>query len=543
MREIHMKKILSFLLEFVKPSKEDSPMSSYDMLQSKHKHIDKSLYKNVKLVKEMLSESDDISYRFFYVATMPPTKACIVFIDNLIDRQVLESSVLSNLTQGLSEKTDKERAFFYSNKESLFEYNLTTSSVTIIDNFQNSVSEILLGNGIIFLDDYQKSISVDIIEEPSKKQTNPKTEKVVKGPQQGFVEDISVNISMLRRRVKSPNLVVKKRFLGRESKTEIRIAFMKNIANSSIVDELFIRLDRIDVDTIGGSMGIEEYISDSPLSLFNTTFYSERPDRIQSMILEGRIAIFCDGTPFTIVIPALVSDFFNSQEEYYVNFYFSTFNRLMGYFGAMVVMFLPSIYIAFTSYHQEMIPTPLALTIAGTRAGVPYPAFLEAFIMEIAFEALREASTKLPTQIGQAVSIVGALIIGQSAVEAGLVSPAVVIVVATTAIFSFTMPYNNFSLSLRLVRFLNMILAAVLGIFGVMTGALLISLTLVSLRSFGVPFMVPFSPTSVEDLKDWILRFPQWAITKRSQYIAKNNNTKKSENLKPIPKERRKGRE
>ncbi len=491
--------------------------------------------KNINILQSFLCESDDIVFRTFQITTLPGIKAAVVFIESLVDTSELESSVLSPLTLGIGEKSLEERKALSSDTAALIEKNLININISFYQQAEMAIDEILKGNGILLINGFPKAISIDISKIIGKKHAEPKTEKVVKGPQQGFVEDIATNIAIIRRRIKSPHLAIKALQLGRVSKSEVKVLYLDNIADLSIVEELFRRLKRIDVDGIMGSSMIEEYITDSPVNLFPTTYYTERPDRVQAMLLDGRVAIVYDGTPFVIVIPAIVSDFFTTPEDYYQNYYFSTFNRLLGYFGALILTFLPSIYIAFTTFHQEMIPTRLALSLAGTKAGVPYPAFVEALIMEFSFEALREAGIRLPIHMGQAVSIVGALIIGQAAVEAGLVSPTVVIIVAITAIFSFTMPYNNFSLSLRLIRFINMALAATLGIYGIMTGALIIALSLTSLRSFGVPFMVPFAPLSLQDMKDWVLRFPDWSITKRSPHIVNNNITKKAKNLKPSP--------
>lgn len=504
-------------------------------IEDKQITFHKNLEKNVEAIKLYLGKSDDVVYRYLDISTLPSIRAAVVFIGSLVDKAMLESSVLAPLTLGIAERPVEERAILSGDPEIIVERGLSNNNITYIRDVKDAVDEILSGRGILFINNYSLAISINILKGASKQHTEPKAEKTVKGPQQGFVEDIMPNIAMVRKRVKSSKLIVKALQIGKETKTEIRLLYMDNIADQSIVRELVERLDRIGTDGIVGSNNIEEYITDAPTSLFPTIYATERPDNVQALILDGRIALICDGSPFVLVIPSIITDFYSTPEEFYTNTYFASFNRLLGYFGSFILMFLPGIYIAISTFHQEMIPTRLALTLAGTRAGVPYPAFIEALLMELAFEALREASTRLPTQVGQAVSIVGALIIGQAAVEAGLVSPAVVIVVATTAIFSFTVPYNNFSTALRLTRFFNMALAATLGIYGIMTGFLLIALHLLSLRSFGIPFMVPFAPLSLRDMKDWVLRFPQWSLTKRSSHIVRKNIYKKSKDLKPKP--------
>ncbi len=513
----------------------DDKKSLQQEVESKKPTLMADLQININMIKSILNESDDLIYRSFSIPTKPSIKATVVYIENMVDARILETSVLLPLTQTVGERTLDERDFFYSNKESLLEEILINADIEVFTDINLIINKILVGSGILLLDNYPKAISISMSKGAEREYSEPQAEKVVKGPQQGFVENIQTNIAIIRKKVSSPNLVIKNMELGRETTTKICVVYLKNIAENTIVEELFNRLNRIDVDGITGSQYIEEYINDAPFNLFPTILSTERPDRANAMLLEGRVVIICDGTPFALVVPSIIADFFSTPEEYYSNPYFATLNRFLSYSGALIVMFLPSIYIALTTFHQEMLPTRLALTLAGTRAGVPYPAFVEALMMEIAFEALREAGTRLPTHVGQAVSIVGALIIGQAAVEAGLVSPAVVIIVAITAIFSFTIPYNNFSTGLRLTRFFNMALGATLGIYGIMTGILLISLNLISLRSFNVPFMIPFAPLSPQEIKDWVLRVPQWAITKRSTHITKKNITKKPDTLRPSP--------
>ena len=514
-------------------SKKESLSYSYE--KGEDMPLNVGLEENLKLFQECFKNSDDYIVRRLHISTKPNLPAAIIFLDSIIDKNTLINSVINPLIQGLSERPTEERAYVYKEIEALMEGGVVNSNTALKKSVQEVVDELLCGKGVLLIDKHREAISLSISRNAVREFAEPNTEKVVKGPQQGFVEDIMVNISILRKNIKSPNLVLKKYHIGKETKTETWVVYLANIADESIVEELNTRLGRINTDGILGSSQIEEYICDSPSNIFRTTFFTERPDRLQAMLLEGRIGIMCDGTPFVTVIPAIISDFFISSEDYYINPYFATFNRILRYVSSSIVLFLPSIYIAISTFHQEMIPTRLALTLAGTRVGVPYPAFVEAFMMEIALETLREAGTRLPTYIGQTIGIVGALIIGQAAVEAGLVSPAVVIIVATTAIFSFTLPFSNFSLSLRIVRFFIMILAATLGIYGVMAGGLIFMLNLFSLRSFGVPFMVPLGPVSLEDMKDWVVRLPQWKITERSKHIVKKNNIKKSGNLKPSP--------
>ncbi len=527
--------LLQYIKEVLKKAskKESSQEVPYDLGQEMP--LTGNLEEDIAIIRNAFISSDDLVIRKLFLPTKPITSAAVIYLQSLIKRECLVDSVIYPLQQGIGQRPDADRGELYKSIETIIEGVLSNNDIYYKESLQEVVGEILLGNGILLIDSYAKAISTSVGKDPAREYAEPKTERVVRGPQQGFVEDAMVNLSLLRKALKTPKLVSKKLYIGRESKTELWVVYIDGIADDAIVEELLKRLERIDVDGIIGSNQIEEYISDSPSNIFSTSYFTERPDRMQGMLLEGRIGILCEGTPFATVVPAVVADFFITTEDYYINPYFAMFNRLIRYTSVFVLLFFPAIYVAISTFHQEMIPTRLALTLAGTRSGVPYPAFVEALLMEIAIETLREAGTRLPAYIGQTISIVGALIIGQAAVEAGLVSPAVVIVVATTAIFSFTLPFTNFNLSLRLIRFFNMVLAATLGIYGIMTGALIMALNLFSLRSLGVPFMLPFGPISLEDMKDWVLRLPAWSITKRSKYIVKGNNQKKNENLKPGP--------
>ncbi|WP_243427930.1 spore germination protein [Alkaliphilus hydrothermalis] len=524
--------------EIKKPKKILPPMHELgveDIICYADTDLFNCLQANIEKTRGLLNNTDDIAIRYFDISTSPVLKGAIIYIKDLVDTDIIQTSILTPLTLGLLKLPMEERCNLFYDIDLLINGVLVNADINTLKNSPLIVEALLAGNSILLFNGHPLAVSVNTLTEAERKYADPKTEKVIKGPQQGFVENIDVNISILRKKLKSQHFVVKDHVIGRESKSKISIIYLSSIADQGNVDELFQRLADIDIDGFVSSQYIEELVTDEPTKIFSTIFSTERPDRVEAMLLEGRIAILCDGSPFCLVVPSIITDFFISSESYYTSYYLANFNRLLSYFGALVVMFLPATYVAVTTFHQEVLPTKLALTIAGTRAGVPFPAFIEALIMEIAFEALREAGTLLPTHIGQTISIVGALIIGQAAVEAGLVSPAVVIIVATTAIFSFTIPYSNFSNGLRLTRFFNMTLASILGIYGIITAALLIALNLISMRSFGVPFMIPFAPFSLQEMKDWVLRFPQWAITKRSQHITKRNLIRKSNQLKPKP--------
>jgi spore germination protein KA len=278
---------------------------------------------------------------------------------------------------------------------------------------------------------------------------------------------------------------------------------------------------------------LEEFIEDNPYSPFPQVVHTERPDRVTASLLEGRVAILTDGTPFALIVPAEFITLMQSPEDYYERYMVATAIRWLRYIGFAMSLLLPSLYIAITTFHQEMIPTRLLISLAAAREGVPFPALVEALMMEFTFEALREAGIRLPRAVGQAVSIVGALVIGQAAVQAGIVSPLMVIVVAITGIASFMNPAFNIALTMRLMRFPLMLLAATLGLFGVMVGILAILIHLAGLRSFGVPYLSSLAPLHTKDLKDVAVRAPWWAMDNRPAETAKLNRRRQSRGQKP----------
>ncbi|MDF2723570.1 MAG: GerA spore germination protein, partial [Paenibacillus sp.] len=271
-------------------------------------------------------------------------------------------------------------------------------------------------------------------------------------------------------------------------------------------------------------------------SPFPTIYNTERPDVIAAELLEGKVAILVDGTPFVLVVPALFISFMHSAEDYYQRADISSLLRILRFIGLFISLLAPSLYIAITTFHQEMLPTQLLIGLSSQREGVPFPAFVEAVMMEIVFEVLREAGLRMPRAVGQAVSIVGTLVIGQAAVEAGIVSAAMVIVVSITAISSFIFPAVNMSIAIRMMRFPLMGLAGSLGLFGVFLGIIALLLHMCSLRSFGVPYMTPFAPYIQDDLKDTIIRAPLWLMRKRPRLTSRQNPIRQKKQSHPSDK-------
>ncbi|MEW6229663.1 MAG: spore germination protein, partial [Bacillota bacterium] len=363
----------------------------------------------------------------------------------------------------------------------------------------------------------------------------PPAETVIRGPREGFVESIRTNISLIRRRIKSPNLWIEKFTLGHLTRTDVAMVYIKGLATEELVQEVRQRVSRIETDGILESGQVEEFIEDSPFAVFPLVFRTERVDRVVSQILEGKVAIITDGTPFVLVVPMTFPVLLQAPDDYYEKVPIGTFLRFLRFvaFGASVI--LPATYVAIITFHQELLPTELLLRISAAKEGVPFPVLFEVFMMELLFELLREAGIRLPRAIGPAVTIVGALVLGDAAIRAGLVSPPVVIIVALTAIASFTVPTFSFGIAARLMRFVFIVLGGMFGLFGVQFGVLVLVIFLSSLRSFGQPFLSPMAPMIIRDWKDLYVRMWHWGMRTRPLLTGSREPVRVPEGQMPRP--------
>ncbi|MEH7334741.1 spore germination protein [Neobacillus drentensis] len=496
--------------------------------------LEPSLTDNLQKIKELFGNSDDIIMREIRIGKEGRIKACIIFTDGLIDSQsaqnfIMESLMIDWRTTGI----DSESVTGYNLLHHLKDMVLTVGDIQDINDFTNLLDSLLNGKVILLFEGYSQGFAVEMKGGKERSVEEPTTETTIRGPREGFTENIRVNTSLLRRKIRDHNLWIESRKIGKVSKTNVSIMYINGIANDKIVEELRKRLDRIKIDSILETGYIEELIQDAKWSPFPTMYHSERPDAIAADLLEGRIAILVDGTPFVITIPVIFAQFLQSPEDYYNRADITTLLRFLRYVGFFIALLAPSFYIAITTFHQEMLPTQLLITLAAQREGVPFPAFIEALAMEVSFEILREAGLRMPKAIGQAVSIVGTLVIGSAAVEAGFVSAAMVIVVAITAISSFIVSNYELAISIRMLRFPFMAIAASFGLFGIIVGLIALILHMCSLRSFGIPYMAPFGPFIKDDQKDAIFRFPRWAMFSRPRLISQTNITREDT---PAPK-------
>ncbi|WP_374702833.1 spore germination protein [Bacillus sp. UMB0893] len=478
---------------------------------------------NIEHVSQMLGNSSDLVIREIQIGKGRQVKACIFYTDGLVDTNSIQNFIMESLMTDIQSEQD----LFISSQQSILQdlknRILAVGDIEDVTEFSSLLTSLLSGDVILLVDGYAQGFVIGMRGGKDRGVMESTTETVVRGPKEGFTENLRTNTALIRRKIKTPHLWLETKKIGRETITDVAIMYIDGIVNDDVIEEVRRRLDRIEIDGILESGYIEELIQDEVYSPFPTVYNSERPDVIAAELLEGKVAILVDGTPIVLVVPALFVSFIQAAEDYYQRADISSLIRLLRFFSLFVALLVPSLYIAITTFHQEMLPTGLLISLAAQREGVPFPAFIEALMMETAFEILREASLRMPKAIAQAISIVGTLVIGTAAVEAGIVSAAMVIVVAITAISSFVLPSFSMSMSIRMLRFPMMALAASFGLFGILIGFIALVLHLCSLRSFGVPYMSPFGPFIKEDINDTVIRVPRGKMFFRPRLISQKN--------------------
>lgn len=472
------------------------------------------LAENLNALREPLRGCSDVVFREFAIAGGLP--AALVFLDGLAESRALEDEVLKPLMQAAPEAVlgNARRPAAAGLRELLWRA-VPLPEVGEVTRLDQAVAAVLDGDSLLLVEGMPGAFKLSARGWEERAVEEPDTEAVIRGPKEGFTENLRTNMAMLRRKLKTHRLKLERLQVGRLSRTAVALAYVEGLVRPELAAELRSRIERIDIDGVLESGYVEEFIEDHPFSPFPQVQNTQRPDVVAANLLEGRVAILVDGTPVVLLAPATFWQFLQINEDYYERFGIAVALRLLRYLLVLVSLLGPSLYIAVTTFHQELLPSPLLLSIAAAREGVPFPAFVEALIMEVTFEALREAGLRLPRPVGQAVSIVGALVIGQAAVQAGIVSAPMVIVVAITGIASFTSPHYNAGIAIRLLRFPIMALAASLGLFGIINGLALIIVHLCRLHSFGTPYLAPVAPAVYGDLKDVAIRAPWWAMLRR----------------------------
>ncbi|TCK93288.1 spore germination protein [Natranaerovirga hydrolytica] len=479
----------------------------------------KDINENIKNFEMLFEDCQDVVKRRFPIGKEQDYWAYIAYIDVMIDRNIIESSILDQLMvqvrqvpKELGEIPIERRFDFIKNG------GLTTADIKELTSMDEVSAAVLSGDTVLFIEGYDKAIMIATKGFPNRGVQEPDTEVVIRGSKEGFSEAFRFNTVLIRRRIRDTKLKVKQSQVGVRSRTDIGLMYIEGLVRPSILKEIEDRLTQFKVDAIFESGQLEQLIEDDWKSVFPQFQVTQRPDKAASAILEGRIVLIVDNTPFVLILPATLNCFFQASEDYYNRWQIMSAIRLLRYIAAFFAIALPGLYIALTTYHPSMLPTTLAFSFAASREGVPFPAVLEIVVMELAFELLREAGIRLPGPIGSTIGIVGGLIIGQSAVEANLVSPIIVIVVALTAISNFAVPGQSLTEAFRILKFFIIAASATLGLYGFWLALLVILIHLASLKSFNLPYLLPYVSSNLNDyndLGDSLLRPPSFLSKKR----------------------------
>lgn len=464
----------------------------------------KDLEANQRLLEKIfeLPTNQDVVIRDFSIPSLKQ-KALLIYIDGLSDRNTQSFAILQPLmVLGPEEAVNGKDPIGIA-----YQKLVPGHQVQKTDNLRDVVDGILDGSSALLIDGSDHALIIETKGWEHRGVDRPNNEPVVRGPQEAFVENFRANTASVRRYVKDPKLVTEIFRVGKRSRTLVAVMYIKDIANFKLVEEVKYRIKSIaeTVDYIPETGTLEEYLEDHPKSLIPQMLSTERPDRLGAYIREGHVGVVMANSPFSLIIPTNFTIFLHSAEDYYLRWPFSNFIRFIRACAIFIALMLPSIYIAIVNYHQEMIPPDLLLAMTAARETVPFPAIVEILFMEFSFELIREAGVRIPSVIGPTIGIVGALILGQAAVSASVVSPILIIIIAITALASFVVPNYNASFSVRILRFLFIILAGFLGFFGIAFGVFLLILHLVTINSFGIPFMTPIAPYKPQN-KDRVIR-------------------------------------
>jgi spore germination protein len=482
--------------------------------------ISPHIKENMRHIQSLFTDSQDFIGRYFPVGGKNAPWVYIAYFDAMSDRELFDLSVVRQLFAMDWDKlsaTEKSPDLY----TALLNKGIATVDFSEAQNMEDVLYFIMAGDTAVFIDGFDKVIVVATRGFPNRGIQSAETEIVVQGPREAFSEVMRFNTALIRRRIRDTGLKVKQSKLGTRSQTDIALVYVEGIVRPEVLAEVERRLEKINIDGVMDAGCVEQLIEESWLSPFPQIQLTERPDKAASSILEGRIAIIVDCSPFVLLVPVSLNAFFQASEDYYSRWQVMSLTRMMRFVGALIAVALPGAYVAVALYHPSMIPLLMVEKLAEASRAVPFPAVVEIIILDAAFELLREAGIRLRNASGGTIGIVGGLIIGQAAVEAGLVSPIVVIIVAMTGIATFAIPSLSLVYGFRLVKYFVLILAAALGFIGLWAGLLVTLVHLAGMRSFGFPYLMPFAAGEMnryEDLKDSIFRLPLGRLKKRPFY-------------------------
>ena len=485
--------------------------------------ISTDLQLNIDRYQRLFADCADIKMRRMALGQNKSRECFIAYIEVSVSNMLLETTALGRALAYLSEAPDEE-------VNSVLDKNaMGISDVTPFLYVEDAAQGMLTGDAILFVDGYDKALKIADKGYPGAAIKEPDSEKSIRGSREGFTDSIKMNTALIRKRLRSTRVRVKELEQGVRSHTKVDMVYMQDLANPMVLEEIQKRLEAYEIDGVLDS-GVIEQLAErkwySPFPQFQTT---QRPDRAALAVMEGRVVVLSDNSPVALILPTDFNSFIKTSDDYYNRFEEATFARILRYFAVFFSMALPGLYLAVTNFHTQILPTPLLLSFWEARIGVPFPAALEVILMELSFELLREAGVRLPGAMGNTIGIVGGLIIGQAAVDANIVSPIVVIVVAFTALCSFSIPNEEFAFSFRILKFFLIIMSAWLGFFGLLVGLLVILIHLSRLVGCGIPCRMPFVVAELSGDgagRDSIWRAPFRRLTHRPIYANEKERVK-----------------
>ncbi len=485
--------------------------------------MSKNLSENIDTISALFVDCADVIKRKITVGDTNKVDIYCVYVDNMINKDLLEQATIKQLFANLKDIPAGNQFEYIKDK------GLNTVDLSEVITMNDLIENVLSGDTVILVDGYDKAIKVSVRGMPNRGVPTSENEVAIRGSKESFSEAFYINRVLLRRRIKDTNLKIKQFKVGVRSHTDVAICYLEDVAKPEIVGDIEKRLKEYVIDGIFDSGMLEQLTERNVYSPFPEYQTTERPDKAASAILEGRVAVLVDNSPFALLLPTTLNSFFQASDDSYTRWEVATFTRILRYFGAFLSIALPGLYIAVINYNAEVLTSAMALSFAAARDGVPFSVLFEVVMMEVAFQMLLEAGIRLPGPMGSTLGIVGGLIIGDAAVNANLVSPIVVIVIALTAISAFTVPNEPFASAFRIVRYLIIILSAFLGLYGFILGIMLLLNHLGGLKSFGMPYLVPFAASGINegtDTKDAIVRLPLRDLKRRPIFSRKDERTR-----------------
>lgn len=492
-----------FFIPEVNESKKENQNSNNEN-ESTKVQILKDVDDNIDYIRKQFNYpiNKDIIVREF--KALGRYRAFIVYIDGMVDRITINNFILRPLLNSKFSEEEQKYGINY-----MLENSIETNQTKRTFSYDEVISEILMGDTGVYVDGCDYYIFNETKGYDKRGVEAPKIEGAVRAPQEAFNENLRTNVTLLRRIIKNKNFTTEFMSIGKQNNKQCAVCYINGIINPAIVSEVKRRLNGIETGEIENSGMVEQFIEDHPMALIPTVLSTERPDKASADMLEGKVCIIVDGSPFALIAPITIIDLFHTPEDTSLRWQYGTLNRIVRIYAIFVATLLPALFIAATNFHQEMIPTEILIAIAKARENVPFPTIVEILLMESSFELIREAGIRIPGVLGSTIGIIGAIILGQAAVQADLISPVVIIIIAIVGLGTFAIPDFSFALGIRIIRLLFIAAGCLLGFYGITLMMIIVTIFLTDMKSFGVPFMSIYVP-KVHGSSDKIIRYPIW---------------------------------